>query len=175
MNSASSPGRVPHFTSFQLPSILPPTIPHDPSHAFAAGLADLRFSSCFLSEVDAPFGLRLSLAGSPSCVTESSSLLFFLSLAGWLFASSCSPPRLSTTQFLSATEVQLPPVGTFTLLLVCARGRTRATLRRGRRIPSVTFFGVRTPCKKSRPRQPTEERQAAEGRAKRPTRGPPRN
>ena len=27
---------------------------------------------------------------------------------GWLFASSCSPPRLSATQLLSATEGQLP-------------------------------------------------------------------
>ena len=29
-------------------------------------------------------------------------------LTGWLFASSCSPPRLSATQFLSATKGQLP-------------------------------------------------------------------
>ena len=27
---------------------------------------------------------------------------------GWLFASSCSPPRLSATQLLSATKGQLP-------------------------------------------------------------------
>jgi hypothetical protein len=47
-------------------------------------------------------------------------------LTGWLFASSCSPPRLSATQLLSATKGQLPPVGTFTQLLECARGRTSA-------------------------------------------------
>ena len=44
---------------------------------------------------------------------------------GWLFASSCSPPRLSATQLLSATKGSAsPPVGTFTQLLECARGRT---------------------------------------------------
>ena len=47
-----------------------------------------------------------------------------LVFTGWLFASSCSPPRLSATQLLSATKGQLPAVGTFTQLLECAHGRT---------------------------------------------------
>ena len=42
-----------------------------------------------------------------------------------MFASGCSPPHLSVTQLPSATEVQLPPIGTFTQLLLCACGRTR--------------------------------------------------
>ena len=46
-------------------------------------------------------------------------------LTGWLFASSCSPPRLSATQFLFRYEGSAsPPVGTLTRLLECARGRT---------------------------------------------------
>src|SRR5215470_8708575 len=43
----------------------------------------------------------------------------------WLFASGCSPPRLSTTQLPSATDSQcFCPTGTFTPLLVRTFRRT---------------------------------------------------
>ena len=42
----------------------------------------------------------------------------------WQFASSCSPPRLSATQLLSATKLRLTLTGTLTLLTKRPHGRT---------------------------------------------------
>ena len=50
------------------------------------------------------------------------------------FASGYSPPRLTTTQLPSATELWLTPAGTFTLQIVRTHGRTRSRYRGGKKL-----------------------------------------
>ena len=50
----------------------------------------------------------------------------------WQFASSCSPPRLSAKQLLSATKSRLTLTGTFTLLTKRPHGRTGSRRSPGR-------------------------------------------
>ena len=124
MNSASPLVRDPRFTSQQLPSILPPTIPDDPFRARAVSARIWRFSCPPLSGAAcafraSPFTRRLAV------VCDRIEFIIVL-IAGWLFASGCSPPHLSVMQLPSATEIQLSPIGTFTQLLLCACGRTSA-------------------------------------------------
>jgi hypothetical protein len=130
MNSASPLVRDPRFTSQQLPSILPPTIPDDPFRARAVSTRIWRFSCPPLSRTAcasraSPFTRRLAV------VCDRIEFIIVL-IAGWLFASGCFPPHLSVTQLPSATEIQLSPIGTFTQLLLCACGRTSARFQRAR-------------------------------------------
>jgi len=81
------------------------------------------------------FGLRLSLAGSPTPPTESSSRWRPPLAAGvtdWSFASRCSPPGgLAPMQLRSATGPSVSArSGTLTLLFCCALRRTRGRASR---------------------------------------------
>jgi hypothetical protein len=86
------------------------------NHAVCPGIALAATSAC-----RAVFGLRLTLAGSPHHLAESSS-----SPTDRQFASGCSPPRLAATQLPSATELWLTPARTFTTLISRPHGRTSA-------------------------------------------------
>jgi hypothetical protein len=122
LSSTPPMGRDPRFTSLQLPTVLPPTIPDDPFRALAVSTG-VRLS--FGQPLSGPAGASRASPLSRRLAVVSDRIEFsIVLLAGWLFASGCSPPHLSVTQLPSATEVQLPPIGTSTQLLVRAHGRT---------------------------------------------------
>ena len=82
-----------------------------------------------------PFSCRLAANTPPNRVRHP---------ADRQFASSCSPPRLTTTQLLSATELWYTLTRTYTVLIWRHRGRTTEPLR-GRRSPPlfVNFISLR--------------------------------
>ena len=99
--------------SLQLPTILSPPTPCTPVPALTVS-PQVRSRSC-----RSPFPGRLPFWASPSpsrLANASGRIEFIIFLImDWSFASGCSPPRLSATQFPSATDSQcsvrwgLPP------------------------------------------------------------------
>src|SRR5271166_5151507 len=99
--------------SLQLPTILSPPTPCTPVPTLTVS-PQVRSRSC-----RSPFPGRLPFWASPSLSRLASAsgrieFIIFL-IMDWSFASGCSPPRLSATQFPSATDSQcsvrwgLPP------------------------------------------------------------------
>ena len=106
-NELRLPFRVAFPTSRH--SNFPPFHPQSPDTPPAMpsldSIADCR--SCLALHGSASgLGLRLWLGGL--AVVSGRIEFNMVLLMDWLFASGCSPPRLSTTQLPSATEVQLP-------------------------------------------------------------------
>ncbi len=99
--------------SLQLPTILSPPTPCTPGPTLTVS-PQVRSRSC-----RSPFPDRLPFWASPSLsrlANASGRIEFIIFLImDWSFASGCSPPRLSATQFPSATDSQcsvrwgLPP------------------------------------------------------------------
>jgi hypothetical protein len=109
----SFPDRDPWFMSLQLPTILSPPTPRTPAPALTA-LPQVRSRICRSRfRIDFRSGLRLF----PRRLANASGRIEFIIflIMDWLFASGCSPPRLSATQLPSATDSQcsarrgLPP------------------------------------------------------------------
>jgi hypothetical protein len=111
-------------------------------------------------------------------------------------ASGCSPPHLSVTQLPSATEVQLPPVGTSTQRLARAHGRTRRRLQTAapperadngpgtaprftgsRHAPGGTaeLFPESSPPRQSRPRRQPRRLSGPPRSSRSPVRAPPKS
>jgi len=121
MNSVLFPDRDPWFTSLRLPAIPYPTT----RYTSAVTLTVLRNAAAGLP-VPSGTGFRFLASPFSRRLAHVSGRIGFIIvlIMDWQFASSCSPPRLSATQLLSATKGQLPSTGTFTRLLERARGRT---------------------------------------------------
>src|SRR5208283_3007715 len=117
--------------SLQLPTILSPPTPCTPVlRSLCSPQSRSRSCRC-------PFPGRLPFWASPfpSRLANASGRIEFIIflIIDWLFASGCSPPRLSATQLPSATDSQcFCPTGTSTPLLVRTLRRTRVTLLRDR-------------------------------------------
>src|SRR5208283_2750259 len=112
--------------SLQLPTILSPPTPCTPVlRSLCSPQSRSRSCRC-------PFPGRLPFWASPfpSRLANASGRIEFIIflIIDWLFASGCSPPRLSATQLPSATDSQcFCPTGTSTPLLVRTLRRTRDT------------------------------------------------
>src|SRR5271165_5876091 len=110
--------------SLQLPTILSPPTPCTPVlRSLCSPQSRSRSCRC-------PFPGRLPFWASPfpSRLANASGRIEFIIflIIDWLFASGCSPPRLSATQLPSATDSQcFCPTGTSTPLLVRTLRRTR--------------------------------------------------
>src|SRR5271165_6421661 len=124
--------------SLQLPTILSPPTPCTPVlRSLCSPQSRSRSCRC-------PFPGRLPFWASPfpSRLANASGRIEFIIflIIDWLFASGCSPPRLSATQLPSATDSQcFCPTGTSTPLLVRTLRRTRDVL------PHVLSPNVGTP------------------------------
>src|SRR5271165_5251413 len=110
--------------SLQLPTILSPPTPCTPVlRSLCSPQSRSRSCRC-------PFPGRLPFWASPfpSRLANASGRIEFIIflIIDWLFASGCSPPRLSATQLPSATDSQcFCPTGTSTPLLVRTLRRTK--------------------------------------------------
>ena len=145
--------------SLQLPTILSPPTPCTPGPTLTVS-PQVRSRSC-----RSPFPGRLPFWASPSLsrlANASGRIEFIIFLImDWSFASGCSPPRLSATQFPSATDSQcsvrwgLPPHCWCALSGALGEpSRFAPVPKEAKRDASLTFVDVRATSYQPPPSQP---------------------